>query len=252
MAGHSQFKNIMYRKGAQDKKRAKLFTKLIREITVAAKLGGVDESANPRLRSALIEARANNMPKDNIQRAIKKADSNNDADNFELIVYEGYAAHGVAVIVEVLTDNRNRSATEVRTVFSKKGGNLGASGSVSYLFNHIGYITFNAADIKLDDLIENALIDGVIDIVQEGEDINILVDYGQEHEVYKLLQQALPDVNCISIGLTWRPVSNIQLDNIDHITSIINIIDALEELNDVQNVFTNIEFDPSILEDRVV
>src|SRR6478672_12593598 len=164
MAGHSQFKNIMHRKGRQDKVRSKLFGKLAREITVSAKLGLPDPAFNPRLRAAILAARAENMPKDNIERAIKKA-SGNDAENFDEIRYEGYGPGGVAVIMEVLTDNRNRAASDIRSYFTKAGGNLGETGSVSFMFDRLGVIEYDAGKASADDMLEAAIEAGADDVV---------------------------------------------------------------------------------------
>ena len=176
MAGHSKFKNIMHRKGAQDAKRGKIFTKLIREITVAAKTGGAEPDMNPRLRTAIIAAKAGNMPKDNIDRAIKKATDDADSINYEAIRYEGYGSHSVAIIVEALTDNRNRSASIIRSTFAKHGGNLGESNSVAFSFNKIGVITYNKAVFanSLEQAMEIAIEAGADDVQEENESYNFI------------------------------------------------------------------------------
>src|SRR5947209_5948870 len=173
MAGHSQFKNIMHRKGAQDKKRAKIFTKLIRELTTSARTGLPDPAANPRLRAAVIAARQANMPKDTVERAIKRASSGDAADNFEEVRYEGYGPGGVAIIVEALTDNRNRTASDVRAAFTKAGGSLGETNSVSFLFDRLGEITYPAAAASADDMFEAAL-DAGADNVESGEEEHVV------------------------------------------------------------------------------
>src|SRR6476469_7356846 len=190
MAGHSKFKNIMYRKGAQDKKRSALFSKLSREITVAAKMGLPDPDANARLRAAIIAARAQSMPKDNIQRAIDKA-SGSDADNYEEIRYEGFGPAGVALIVEALSDNRNRTATNVRTAFSKNGGNLGASGSVTHGFTRLGLIEYPATAADAEKVLEAAIMDGAEDVEshERAEQISIAVE--DLHALARALGSAL-------------------------------------------------------------
>src|SRR3954464_14349516 len=187
MAGHSKFKNIMYRKGAQDKKRSALFSKLSREITVAAKMGLPDPEANSRLRAAIIAARAQSMPKDNIQRAIDKA-SGGDAENYEEVRYEGFGPGGVALIVEALTDNRNRTATNVRTIFSKNGGNLGASGSVSHGFDRLRVITPPPAPGRAGAVIEAAIEAGAEDVESDEEGHQIWTAQDGLHEVAKALE----------------------------------------------------------------
>src|ERR671916_1840686 len=188
MAGHSKFKNIMYRKGAQDKKRSAMFSKLSREITVAARMGLPDPDANPRLRAAVIAARAQSMPKDNIQRAIDKA-SGGDAENYEELRYEGFGPGGVSLIVEALTDNRNRTATNVRTIFSKNGGNLGASGSVSHGFQRLGLITYPASARSHDKVFETAIEAGAEDIESTEESHEIWTSVDDLHEVARALEQ---------------------------------------------------------------
>ena len=209
MAGHSKFKNIMYRKGAQDKKRSAMFSKLAREITVAAKSGLPDPDANPRLRAAVNAARAQSMPKDNIQRAIDKA-SGGEAENYEEVRYEGFGPGGVSLVVEALTDNRNRTATNVRTIFSKNGGNLGASGSVTHGFDRVGLVAFPASAGSADSLFEAAIEAGADD-VESGEEVHeIWTGVDGLHEVARALEQALgtpPE----SVGLAWRPQSSVEV-----------------------------------------
>ena len=187
MAGHSKFKNIMHRKGAQDKKRSAMFSKLSREITVAAKMGTPDPDMNPRLRAAVLAAKAQSMPKDNIQRAIDKS-SMGDAENYEEIRYEGFGPGGVSLIVEALTDNRNRTATNVRTIFSKNGGNLGASGSVSHGFDRLGLITYPAAAGSSDAVLEAAIEAGAEDVESDEEEHRIWTAQDSLHEVGKALE----------------------------------------------------------------
>jgi YebC/PmpR family DNA-binding regulatory protein len=202
MAGHSKFKNIMHRKGAQDKKRSAMFSKLSREITVAAKMGTPDPDMNPRLRAAVLAAKAQSMPKDNIERAINKA-SIGDAENYEELRYEGFGPGGVSLIVEALTDNRNRTATNVRTIFSKNGGNLGASGSVSHGFSRLGLITYPAAAGDTDKIFEAAIEAGAEDVESDEEGHQIWTAQEDLHEVAKGLEKSLGDAE--STKLAWRP-----------------------------------------------
>src|ERR687892_2542270 len=225
MAGHSKYKNIMYRKGAQDKKRSALFSKLSREITVAAKMGLPDPDANARLRAATIAARAQSMPKDNIQRAIDKA-SGSDAENYEEIRYEGFGPGGVALIVEALTDNRNRTATNVRTIFSKNGGNLGASGSVSHGFDRMGLIEYGASAGDADKVLEAAIEAGADDVESDEEGHEIWAPVDSLHEVAKALEGALGEADSVKLG--WKPQNETTVLGADAAT-LMKLIDALEE-----------------------
>src|SRR6185369_12175105 len=223
MAGHSKFKNIMYRKGAQDKKRSALFSKLSREITVAAKMGLPDPEANARLRAAVIAARAQSMPKDNIQRSIDKA-TGGDAENYEEVRYEGFGPGGVALIVEALTDNRNRTATNVRTAFSKNGGNLGASGSVSHGFERLGLIEYPSGD---DEKVLEAAIEAGADDVESDEDGHrIWTSVENLHEVARALEPMLGEAE--GTKLAWRPSTEVEVRG-DDASSLLKLIDALEE-----------------------
>lgn len=244
MAGHSKFKNIMYRKGAQDKKRSAMFSKLSREITVAAKMGLPDPDANPRLRAAVLAARAQSMPKDNIQRSIDKA-IGGDAENYEEIRYEGFGPGGVAIIVDALTDNRNRTATNVRTAFSKNGGNLGAGGSVSHGFDRMGLISYPASAGDADAVFEAALEAGAEDVEssEEGHDIWTAVD--GLHEVAKALEGALGEPE--GVKLAWRPQNSVEVGEADAGT-LLKLIDALEEDDDVQTVWGNYEVPDAVME----
>src|SRR6476646_1715111 len=208
MAGHSKFKNIMYRKGAQDKKRSALFSKLSREITVAAKMGLPDPEANARLRAAVIAARAQSMPKDNIQRAIDKA-SGNDADNYEEIRYEGFGPGGVAIIVEALSDNRNRTATNIRTAFAKNGGNLGASGSVSHGFERLGLVAYPASAGSADEVFEAAIEAGAEDVESDEDGHQIWTAQEDLHGVARALEDALGEAE--SVKLAWRPSTSVEV-----------------------------------------
>jgi YebC/PmpR family DNA-binding regulatory protein len=235
MAGHSKFKNIMYRKGAQDKKRSALFSKLSREITVAAKMGLPDPEANSRLRAAVIAARAQSMPKDNIQRSIDKA-AGGDADAYEEIRYEGFGPGGVALIVEALTDNRNRTATNVRTAFSKNGGNLGASGSVSHGFERVGLIEYPAAAGDADKVFEAAIEAGAEDVESDEEGHRIWTSIDSLHAVARALEPMLGEAE--SAKLAWRPQIEVEVRG-DDAQQLMKLMDALDEDDDVQTVWGN-------------
>ena len=244
MAGHSKFKNIMHRKGAQAKKRSAQFSKLSREITVAAKSGMPDPDMNPRLRLAVNNAKAQSMPKDNIQRAIDKA-SANEGDDYEEIRYEGYGPGGVALIVEALTDNRNRTATNVRTAFSKNGGNLGASGSVSHGFERLGLIVYPASVGGEEKVLEAALEAGAEDI-QSGEDEHEIWTAGDDlHEVASALEKSLGEAE--TVKLAWKPNLTVDVAEGDADT-LFRLIDALDDDDDVQTVWGNYEVSDAIME----
>ena len=244
MAGHSKFKNIMYRKGAQDKKRSALFSKLSREITVAAKMGLPDPDANARLRAAIIAARAQSMPKDNIQRSIDKA-AGGDAANYEEIRYEGFGPGGVAVIVEALSDNRNRTATNVRTIFSKNGGNLGASGSVSHGFERLGLIEYPAKAGDPDKVLEAAIEAGAEDVESDDEGHRIWTSIDSLHEVARSLEPLIGESE--GAKLAWKPSTLVEIRG-DDAQQLIKLIDALEEDDDVQTVWGNYEVPDEELE----
>ena len=240
MAGHSQFKNIMHRKGKQDAVRSKLFSKLAREITVAAKMGMPDPNMNPRLRMAVLAARAENMPKDNIQRAINKA-AGGEGDNYDEVRYEGYGPGGVAVIVEALTNNRNRTAGEVRSIFSKHGGNLGESNSVSFMFDRVGEFRYPLSAGTPDEVLEKAIDAGADDVVSgEGEDA-VHEIYGAQ-DAFSTVREALEK----SLGqpsvarLSWRPKTTTPVEG-DTLKSLLDMIAALDDNDDVQNVYANFE-----------
>ena len=244
MAGHSKFKNIMHRKGAQDKKRSALFSKLSREITVAAKAGLPDPAMNARLRSAVIAARAQSMPNDNIKRAIDKA-AGGEGDNYEEIRYEGFGPGGVALIVETLTDNRNRTATNVRLGFSKNGGNLGAAGSVSHGFDRLGLINYPATAGDADRMFEAALEAGADD-VESGEDgHSIWTSPEALHEVAKALEPVLGEPE--GVKLAWRPQTQVAVDETDAAT-LMKLIDTLEDDDDVQTVWGNYDVPDEVME----
>ena len=243
MAGHSKFKNIQHRKGAQDKKRSAQFSKLSREITVAAKMGMPDPDMNPRLRLAVNAAKAQSMPKDNIQRAIDKA-IGGDAENYEEIRYEGYGPGGVAVIVEALTDNRNRTATNVRTAFSKNGGNLGASGAVSHGFDRMGLITYPARVGDGDMVFEAALEAGAEDVSSTDDEHEIWTAMDSLHEVAKALEGTLGEAE--SARLAWKPQLSVDID-LDNAATLLKLIDALEEDDDVQSVWGNYDMSDEVM-----
>jgi len=238
MAGHSQFKNIMHRKGAQDAKRAKVFTKLIRELTTAARAGQPDPNANPRLRAAIQAARAANMSKDTVERAIKRGAGGDAADNYEEVRYEGYGPGGVAVIVEALTDNRNRTAGEVRAAFSKNGGSLGETNSVSFMFDRVGEIVFPAAAAGAEALFEGALEAGADD-VQSGDDEHVVTcsqdDFAQVRET---LEKQFGDPK--SAKLVWRPKTTTPVDG-EKAETLFRMIEVLEDSDDVQQVYANFD-----------
>jgi YebC/PmpR family DNA-binding regulatory protein len=244
MAGHSKFKNIMHRKGAQDTKRSSLFSKLSREITVAAKMGLPDPDANARLRAAVIAARAQSMPKDNIQRAIDKA-SGNDAENYEEIRYEGFGPGGVAIIVEALSDNRNRTATNMRTAFSKNGGNLGASGSVSHGFERMGLIEYPASAGDADKVLEAAIDAGADDVESDEDGHQIWTSIDDLHPVAKGLESALGEPEAVK--LAWKPSTEVEVRG-DDAAGLLKLIDALEEDDDVQTVWGNYDVPDEELE----
>jgi YebC/PmpR family DNA-binding regulatory protein len=244
MAGHSQFKNIMYRKGAQDAKRAKVFTKLIRELTVAARSGAADPDMNPRLRTAMAAAKAANMPKDTMERAVKRGSGGADDAAFEEVRYEGYGPGGVALIVEALTDNRNRTAADLRTAFSKHGGSLGETGSVSFLFDRVGLIRYAADAASPDDMFE-AAVDAGSDDVESGEaGHEILCAPDHLSAVRDDLEQRFGAP--AAAHLDWRPQTTVPVDETAAQT-LFHLLDALDDADDVQRVATNFEVDDAVL-----
>ena len=238
MAGHSKWANIQHRKKRQDAKRGKLFTKLIKEITVAAREGGGDADSNPRLRLALDKAFAGNMNKDTIEKAINRGTGNLEGVNYEELSYEGYSSSGVALIVECVTDNKNRTVAEVRHVFSKYSGNLGSSGSVSYLFNKIGVISYDETD-KGDEIVDIAIENNAIDYIQQEKYLEIHTDKAD----FLKITEVLKENNYIfdNAELEMHAETKIELVG-ENAESFIKFIDALEELDDVQNVYTNAEY----------
>ena len=243
MAGHSQYKNIMHRKGRQDAVKSKLFGKLAREITVSAKLGVPDPNMNPRLRAAMIAARAENMPKDNIERAIKKA-TGGEGEDYEQIRYEGYGPGGVAVIVEVLTDNRNRTAGEVRSTFTKSGGNLAETGAVSFMFDHVGVIEYDAKAASPETMFEAALEAGADDVVSSREGHEIYVAQDRFGSVAKALEAKFGEPRKAS--LVWRPQNSVAVDD-EQGEKLLKLIENLNEHDDVQNVYGNFKVSDSLI-----
>jgi YebC/PmpR family DNA-binding regulatory protein len=243
MAGHSAFKNIMHKKGRADAARAKMFAKLGREITVAAKMGSPDPGMNPRLRLAVQAARAENMPKDNIERAIKKA-SGGDTDAYESIRYEGYAPGGVAVIVEALTDNRNRTGGAVRAAFTKFNGNLGSTGSVAHMFNHVGEIAYPASVGSPDKVLEAAIEAGAEDVISDADGHAIVCAFDSLGTVAGALEEALGQP--ASVKAIWKPNLSTQVDE-EKAQSIMKMIAMLEDDDDVQHVFANFEVSDEVL-----
>ncbi|MBN15941.1 MAG: YebC/PmpR family DNA-binding transcriptional regulator [Pelagibacterium sp.] len=237
MAGHSQFKNIMHRKGRQDAVRSKIFSKLAREITVAAKSGMPDPAMNPRLRLAINNAKAQSMPKDNIERAIKKAQGG-DGDNYEEVRYEGYGPGGVAVIVEALTDNRNRTASNVRAIFSKAGGAMGETGSVAFMFDRVGEIYYPAKAGDADTVMEAAIEAGAEDVQSDEEGHTIYCAFEDIGEVSTALEAALGEAE--SVKAVFKPQTNTPVDA-DKGASLMRMIDNLDDDDDVQNVYANFE-----------
>lgn len=237
MAGHSQFKNIMHRKGRQDKLRSKLFSKLSKEITVAAKMGAPDPDMNPRLRLAVNNAKSQSMPKDNIQRAINKA-SVTDGDNYEEIRYEGYGPGGVAIIVEALSDNRNRSASNVRATFSKNGGALGESNSVAFMFDRVGEIIYPPEAGDADALMEAAIEAGADDVQSDENGHTIYCAFESIGDTSNALEAALGAAT--SVNPVWKPQNNTPVDA-DKGATLLKLIEALEDDDDVQNVYANFE-----------
>jgi len=244
MAGHSQFKNIMHKKGKQDALRSKLFSKLAREITVAAKMGLPDPNMNARLRAAVLAARAENMPKDNIERAIKKA-SGADAENYDEVRYEGYAPGGVAIIIEALTDNRNRTAGEVRSYFTKAGGALAETGAVSFMFDRVGLVEFDRKVASEDAMLEAALDAGAEDVASSEETHEITTSLEDLREVAKRLEEKFGEPK--KAALVWRPQNMVAVDD-EAGEKILKLVGSLEDNDDVQNVYVNAEFSDALVE----
>ena len=245
MAGHSQFKNIMYRKGAQDKKRAKLFGRLIREVTVAAKSGLPEPDNNPRLRAAIIAARAANMPKDNIDRAIKRVAGGEDVADFLEIRYEGYGPGGAAIIVEAMTDNRNRTASEVRSAFSKYGGTLGETNSVAFLFDRIGVIVYDAPTASAEEMFEAAAEAGAENVESSADGHEVVAAPDDLSAVRDALVERFGAPR--EAQLTWKPQATVTVPD-EAAESLLKLLDALDDNDDVQQVAANFEIADDVLE----
>jgi YebC/PmpR family DNA-binding regulatory protein len=245
MAGHSQFKNIMFRKGKQDAARAKIFTRLTREIIVAAKNGAPDPNMNPRLRAAIIAARAENMPKDRIENAIKRGSGADTGENYEEIRYEGYGIGGVAVIIEAMTDNRNRTAPELRSIFSKYGGNLGETGSVSFMFDHVGHITYPAATASEDAMLEAAIEAGA-ENCESGEEGHLITTTMEDlHAVRDALEAKFGTPE--SAKFVWVPKTLTPLGE-EQAKTLLKMLETLEENDDVQHVFANYDISDEVMQ----
>jgi YebC/PmpR family DNA-binding regulatory protein len=243
MAGHSQFKNIMHKKGRQDAAKSKLFSKLAREVTVAAKTGGPDPDGNPRLRLAILNARAQSMPKDNIERAIKKA-SGGDAEDYEEVRYEGYGPGGVAIIVEALTDNRNRTAGAVRSYFTKYGGAMGETGSVAFMFDRVGEIIYPASAGSADGVLDAAIEAGASDVASDTEGHAILTTFEDLTQVARSLEERLGPPTTVRV--VWRPQTLTPIAG-EKAETLMKLIATIEDDDDVQNVYANYDVDEATL-----
>ena len=248
MAGHSKFKNIMHRKGAQDARRAKKFSRLTKELQVAVR-GGTDPSSNPRLRSALLACRAVNMPKDNIERVIKKAESGENI-NLEEIRYEGYAPGGIALIVDAVTDNRNRTASEVRSSFTKFGGNLGETGSVSFMFNNIGQIIYPKSIKSDEEIFEIAIEVGASDVSSDELNHEIITSINEFNNVRERLEDLLGAPE--QAELIWQPENYIEVNEAKRAISLLKLIDTLDNCDDVQSVHGNFDINEDLLKEIVI
>ena len=244
MAGHSKWANIQHRKGAQDAKRGKLFTKLIREITVSARTGGGDPASNPRLRAAIDKALSSNMTRDTVERAVKRGSGELDAENYEEVVYEGYGPSGVAVLVECLTDNRNRTVSEVRHAFTKSGGNLGTSGSVAYLFSKIGLLTYPHGSNE-DAIMEAALEAGAEDVVTNDDGT---IDVTTPFESFMAVKEAMTEAGLSPehADVVMQPTTSVELD-LENAQTVVKLVDMLEDLDDVQKVHTNADISAEVM-----
>jgi YebC/PmpR family DNA-binding regulatory protein len=244
MAGHSKFKNIQYRKGAQDAKRAKVFTKLIRELTVAAKMGG-DPDSNPRLRAAIAASKSANMAKDTMERAIARGAGSDESEQYEEIRYEGYGPKGVAVIVEALTDNRNRTASDVRAAFTKYGGNLGETGSVNFMFDQVGQVIYPVDVATADEMFEAVVYAGADNVESTNDGHEVTCDTSDFNDVRDGLEGKFGAAE--SAELTWKPQNTVELDA-DSAGTMLKLLVTLEDNDDVQKVSSNLEIDDAVLE----
>ena len=245
MAGHSKFKNIMHRKGRQDAIRSKMFSRLSKEITVAVKMGGgvIDPDMNPRLRLAIQNAKGQSMPKDNIQRAINKG-SGADSENYEEIRYEGYGPGGVAIVVEALTDNKNRSASNIRACFTKNGGQMAETGSVSFMFDRVGEIVYKPEAGDEDTVMEAAIEAGADDVASDEDGHTIICSFDDFGDVTKTLEDTLGEAE--SVKAIWKPQNNTPVDE-EKGATLLKLLDALEEDDDVQNVYSNFDIDDEVM-----
>jgi len=243
MSGHNKWSTIKHKKGAADAKRGKVFTRIIKEMTIAARLGGGDADANPRLRAAVAEAKANNMPKDNIDRAIKKSQGA-DTESYDEIRYEGYGPGGVAIIVEALTDNRNRTAGEVRAIFSKNGGNLAETGAVSFMFSHVGIVEFDAKVAGADAMLDAAIEAGADDVISNDDGHQIITTPDTLNDVAKALEAKFGEPRKAS--LLWKPQNTVALDD-ESGEKVLKLIESLDDSDDVQNVYANFEVSDALV-----
>ena len=237
MSGHSKWSTIKHKKAANDKKRGKIFTKVIRELTISAKLGGGDSNSNPRLRTAILKAKEANMPKDTIDRAIKKGTGDLGGVIYEEFTYEGYGPDGVAIFMEIMTDNKNRTASDVRSIMTKAGGNLGASGCVSYMFDKKGIIVFDAEKLTEEKALEIGIEAGAQDIVADKENVEVITEVEDFEKVLKAFDDA--KISHISAEITMLPNTYKDISE-DRIERVLDLIDKLEDLDDIQNVYTNL------------
>lgn len=245
MSGHSKWSTIKHKKSAQDAKRGKVFTKLIKEITVAARLGGGDQEGNPRLRAAILAAKAENMPKDNIERAIKKGTGELEGTNYEETNYEGYGPGGVAILVDILTDNRNRAASEVRFVFSKNGGSLGAAGCVAWMFSTRGTIVFNKDKVNEDDLMEVALEAGAEDVRDEGDQFEVITSPADFETVKAAFEQHQMEFELAEISKV--PQNVVKVEDEKQAQQLLKLMEALDDCDDVQDAYANFDIPDEIL-----
>lgn len=245
MAGHSQFKNIMHRKGAQDAKRARAFAKIIREITVSAKIGLPDPATNPRLRAAVTAARQMNMPRDTIERAIKKANGAAGSDDYVEVRYEGYGPSGVAIIVETLTDNRNRTASDLRTAFNKYGGAMGETNSVAFLFSRLGVVRYAAKAASEDAMLEAAIEAGADNAESTSDGHEVTMPIGDLFAVRDALEARFGAPE--EARLDWRPTMTVRIDDEDKAQSLLKLLDVLEDNDDVQNVYANFDISEAVM-----
>lgn len=238
MSGHSKWSTIKHKKAANDKKRGKIFTKLIRELTISAKLGGGDPNANPRLRTAVFKAKEANMPRDTIERAIKKGTGDLGEVIYEEFIYEGYGPDGVAILMEIMTDNKNRTASDVRNIMTKAGGNLGASGCVSFMFDKKGIIVFDVNKLTEEKALEIGIEAGAQDIIADKENVEVITEVEDFEKVIKAFNNA--KIPYISAEITMLPNTFKDMSSNEKIERVLDLIDKLEDLDDIQNVYTNL------------